>query len=274
MDLTLNPTDGKTSLYPHSGRAKFQDMGKLISSPILPSVVNAGRYLYNFHSSFSSSVNPFATRIQALCKKSVSLRRVSTANEFLRKMLASGQVPNTVTCSILLNGLCKTGKLEEALKFFQAMRNNRLELNIVSYNILIDGLCKAGHIDVAKELFYKLSEKGLKPDVYTYTIMINGFSKERFSDEAYQLFRSMRDNDCLSNSCCYNVMIQGLLRNNCNSKATQLLAEMLHVSAANPMSFLFLKLKRLEIVLKDFNKNKFGELPRRVRDEKVELEQL
>ncbi|KAK8648733.1 hypothetical protein V6N13_129476 [Hibiscus sabdariffa] len=167
-------------------------MGKLNSSLILPSFVNAGRNLSGSHSSFSSSVNPFATRVEALSKKSISLRRVSIANEFLRKMLASGQVPDMVTCSVLLNGLCQT----------------------------------AGHIDVAKKLFYKLSEKGLKPDVYTYTIMINGFFREGLSDEAYQLFRSMRDNDCLPNSCCYNVMIHGLLRNNCNSKATQLLAEM------------------------------------------------
>ncbi|KAK8647933.1 hypothetical protein V6N13_121657 [Hibiscus sabdariffa] len=48
-------------------------MGKLNSSLILRSVVNAGRNLSSFHSSFSSSVNPFATRVEALSKKSISV---------------------------------------------------------------------------------------------------------------------------------------------------------------------------------------------------------
>ncbi|MFQ6669744.1 hypothetical protein Gotur_034867 [Gossypium turneri] len=94
--------------------------------------------------------------------------------------------------------------MEEALKFFQAMRNSGLELDIVPYNILIDGLCKAGHLEFAKELFHQLSD----------------------NDEAYRLFGSMGDNDCLPNSCCYNVMIRGFLRNSYTSKATQLLTEM------------------------------------------------
>ncbi|MFQ6641028.1 hypothetical protein Gotur_016008, partial [Gossypium turneri] len=81
-------------------------------------------------------------------------------------IFASGQVPNLVTCLILLDGLFKTGNLKEALKFFQAMQNSGFELDIVPYTILIDGLCKAGHIEVAKELFHQLSD----------------------NDEAYRLF--------------------------------------------------------------------------------------
>ncbi|KAK8627066.1 hypothetical protein V6N13_134694 [Hibiscus sabdariffa] len=106
------------------------------------------------------------------------------------------------------------------------MRNSGLELDIFFYNILIDGLCKTGHIEEAKELFHKLSVESLKPTVHTYTIMINGFCKEGLPDEAYRLFKSMGGNECLPNSISYNVMVQGLFRNNYTSKATQLLAEM------------------------------------------------
>ncbi|KAK8643711.1 hypothetical protein V6N13_012994 [Hibiscus sabdariffa] len=168
-------------------------MGKLNASLILPSVVNGGRYLSNSRSSFSSSVNPFATHMDALNKKPMS-----------------GEID----------------KHEDAFKLFQAMQNSKLELGIVSYNIVIDGLCKAGHIEVAKELFRELAFNGLKPNVYTYTIMINGLCKERLPDEAHELFRSMRDDDCLPNGCHYNVMIQGFLRNKYTLEATQLVAEM------------------------------------------------
>ncbi|MBA0628740.1 hypothetical protein Godav_023407, partial [Gossypium davidsonii] len=95
----------------------------------------------------------FHLMIKTGCAPDIS-RRVSSACELLRKMLAFGQVPNVVTCLNLLNGLCKSDKLEEALELFRAMRNSKLELNIVCYNILIGGLCKSGHIEVGKELFH------------------------------------------------------------------------------------------------------------------------
>ncbi|KAK8700409.1 hypothetical protein V6N13_018806 [Hibiscus sabdariffa] len=112
-------------------------------------------------------------------------QRVDAACKLLGKMLASGLVSSQVTCLILLDGLCKNGKLKEALKIFQVMRNSGLELDIIFYTILIDGLCKSGQIEGAKELFHELSVKGLKPDIYTYTIMINEFCKVGLPDEAY-----------------------------------------------------------------------------------------
>ncbi|MBA0840979.1 hypothetical protein Goarm_003511 [Gossypium armourianum] len=90
----------------------------------------------------------YSTLMQGMCQ----LGRTSSACELLRKMLASGQVPDLVTCSILLDGFRKRGQLQEALKLFQAMGNSKLELNIVCCNIFIDGLCKAGHIEAGKDI--------------------------------------------------------------------------------------------------------------------------
>ncbi|MFQ6627437.1 hypothetical protein Gotur_006333, partial [Gossypium turneri] len=145
-------------------------------------------------------------------------------------MIEKGCAPDILSYNIMINGYCKSKRLDEAMELFhqiaqngpipdtvtyntlmQAMQNSRLKLNVASYNILIDGLCKAGNIEVGKELFHKLSVNGLKPNVYTYAIMINGFCRDGLPDEAYQLFRSMEDNDCLPDSFCYNVMIQGFL---------------------------------------------------------------
>ncbi|MFQ6660831.1 hypothetical protein Gotur_029204 [Gossypium turneri] len=68
-------------------------------------------------------------------------------------MLASGQVTDIVTCLILLDGLCKTGHIEEALKLFQAMQNSGLELEIVPYTILIDGFVKLGISKLPRNYF-------------------------------------------------------------------------------------------------------------------------
>ncbi|XP_027174286.1 pentatricopeptide repeat-containing protein At1g62680, mitochondrial-like [Coffea eugenioides] len=39
---------------------------------------------------------------------------------------------------------------------------------ITMYNIVLDGLCKCGKLDSARHLFYSLSSKGLDPNVTTY----------------------------------------------------------------------------------------------------------
>ncbi|KAJ9162536.1 hypothetical protein P3X46_022301 [Hevea brasiliensis] len=51
------------------------------------------------------------------------------------------------------------------------MEKSRLKVNCVSYNILINGMCRAGRLTDAKELFPRLFEKALKPHVYTYRFL-------------------------------------------------------------------------------------------------------
>ncbi|XP_057988959.1 putative pentatricopeptide repeat-containing protein At1g12700, mitochondrial [Hevea brasiliensis] len=146
-------------------------------------------------------------------------RRPGIALEVFKNMCSHGQQPDKVTFSIILDGLCKQGYLDEALTLFKAM-------DCVSFTILIDGMCKAGRLNDAKELFFRHFEKGLQPNVYTYSTIIKGLCKEGLLDEAYKVFRGMEKSGCVPNGCCYNVIIQGFLRHEDVAKATQLIDEM------------------------------------------------
>ncbi|XLU58242.1 hypothetical protein S245_052890, partial [Arachis hypogaea] len=72
-----------------------------------------------------------------------------------------------------------------------------IDPNIFTYNILIDGLCKSGRLIDAKEIFQDLSVKGYRPNVRTYNIMINGLCKEGLFEEALALLSKMEGNGCL-----------------------------------------------------------------------------
>ncbi|MFQ6641161.1 hypothetical protein Gotur_015453, partial [Gossypium turneri] len=87
------------------------------------------KYFERDQSRIPSYVNTFIQNM-------FQLGKVSTACKLFRKMLASVQVPDRATCLILLDGLCKTGHIEDALKLFQAMQTSGLELDIVPYTIL------------------------------------------------------------------------------------------------------------------------------------------
>ena len=68
------------------------------------------------------------------------------------------------------------------------MEDRGIVPNLVVYNILIDGMCKAKKLEDALKHFGSLSSKSLKPDVKTYTTMIGGLCNESILDEVEELF--------------------------------------------------------------------------------------
>ncbi|KAH7543320.1 hypothetical protein FEM48_Zijuj02G0171800 [Ziziphus jujuba var. spinosa] len=81
--------------------------------------------------------------------------RTEVARELFYKMQDDGQLPDLQTYGVLLDGLCKSKQLDEAMELFSEME----EKNWI-YNILIGGLCKTGKLEAAKDIFYSLSCKG------------------------------------------------------------------------------------------------------------------
>ncbi|KAK8647922.1 hypothetical protein V6N13_121646 [Hibiscus sabdariffa] len=112
------------------------------------------------------------------------LRRVSTASEFLRKMLAFGQVPDIVTCSILLDGLCKTGTVYK-------LSENGLKPNVYTYTIMINGFLKQGLSDEAYQLFRSMRGNDCVPDSCCYNVMIQGLFRSSYNLKATQLLAEM-----------------------------------------------------------------------------------
>ncbi|KAL4298503.1 hypothetical protein AHAS_Ahas17G0007400 [Arachis hypogaea] len=90
------------------------------------------------------------------------------------------------------------------------MKESGIDPNIHTYSIIIDGLCKSGRLKNAKEIFEDLSIKGYRPDVKTYTIMINGLCKEGLLHEALAFLSKMEDNGCLPDAVTYEIIIGAL----------------------------------------------------------------
>jgi len=54
-------------------------------------------------------------------------------------MVGRDVMPNTVTFTILVDGLCKEGMVSEAQRVFETMTEKGVEPNIHTYNALMDG---------------------------------------------------------------------------------------------------------------------------------------
>ncbi|XP_047269415.1 pentatricopeptide repeat-containing protein At1g64100-like, partial [Capsicum annuum] len=103
---------------------------------------------------------------------------------------------------------------------------SQIEKTFVFYSVVINGLCKNSKLDEAHAIFEKLSSIELLPDVRTYTVMINGFCLEGLFDEVKGILRKMEDNGCPLSNETYNVIVQGFLRCNKISEMASFMKEM------------------------------------------------
>ena len=88
-------------------------------------------------------------------------------------------VPDTITYSSLIDGLCKSGRISYVQDLLNEMHASGQCHDIFTFNILLEGLCKSQHLDEAIELFQKIVGKGICPNVVTYTILIDGLCNGR-----------------------------------------------------------------------------------------------
>jgi len=80
------------------------------------------------------------------------------------------------------------GKVDAALKLFQAMTAQRCEPSIVTYNSVMHALGRAGRVDEACNVFKQMITKGVRPDSVSYNILIDCLGKAGQLDRAFELF--------------------------------------------------------------------------------------
>ncbi|RZC75064.1 hypothetical protein C5167_050540 [Papaver somniferum] len=74
--------------------------------------------------------------------------------------------PTIVTYTTLIDGLCSTGKHDEALVLWEEMEKKGCIPNRIAYMALISGLCKCNKADIGLDYFHEMEEKEMKPDVF------------------------------------------------------------------------------------------------------------
>ncbi|RZC45818.1 hypothetical protein C5167_038774 [Papaver somniferum] len=101
------------------------------------------------------------------------------ADEIFKKMKETGMIPNAVA---MLDGLCKDGLIQEAMKLFGLMREIATIPEVVIYTAVVEGFCKARKFDDAKRIFRKMQNNGNSPNAFSYTVLIQGllpFTKKK-----------------------------------------------------------------------------------------------
>ncbi|CAH8311881.1 unnamed protein product [Eruca vesicaria subsp. sativa] len=103
------------------------------------------------------------------------------SEEIFKAMKEGGLIPNTVA---MLDGLCKDGLVQEAMKLFGLMRDKGTIPEVVIYTAVVDGFCKAHKIEDAKRIFRKMQSSGVSPNAFSYGVLVQGLYNCSMLDDA------------------------------------------------------------------------------------------
>nr|GEY96673.1 hypothetical protein [Tanacetum cinerariifolium] len=144
--------------------------------------------------------------------------KIDKALNLIREMHERGIVPNLVTYTSLINGLCLVGRLEEAFMLFDEIQNHGISPNINTYSTLINSLWKNKKGKEASILLEKMEGLGMVRDIVLSTSII---------DDAGDLLRQMTVGGLELDGVAYNLVITRFLRFNETKIALSYLERML-----------------------------------------------
>ncbi|KAL3321710.1 hypothetical protein AABB24_039356 [Solanum stoloniferum] len=131
------------------------------------------------------------------------------ADEIFKKMKETGLIPNAVA---MLDGLCKDGLVQEAMKLFGLMREKGTIPEVVIYTAVVDGFCKAQKFDDAVRIFRKMQGNGIIPNAFSYGILIRGLSQGKRLDDALEFCLEMLEAGHSPNVVTFVTLVDGFCK--------------------------------------------------------------
>ncbi|XP_049399356.1 pentatricopeptide repeat-containing protein At4g38150 [Solanum stenotomum] len=131
------------------------------------------------------------------------------ADEIFKKMKETGLIPNAVA---MLDGLCKDGLVQEAMKLFGLMREKGTIPEVVIYTAVVDGFFKAQKFDDAVRIFRKMQGNGIIPNAFSYGILIRGLSQGKRLDDALEFCLEMLEAGHSPNVVTFVTLVDGFCK--------------------------------------------------------------
>ncbi|KAL9665757.1 hypothetical protein QQ045_000078 [Rhodiola kirilowii] len=143
--------------------------------------------------------------VDALCKEG----RIDVALDLCRFLKKHGISPNIVTYNSILHGLCRQGCYMEAFRLFDSFERLGLAPTVVTYSILIDALCKEGYFIKAEWLLGRMVLDGLMPNVRTFNSLIDGYCKFGYNEKALELHSDLQIKELKPDEFTVSAVING-----------------------------------------------------------------
>ncbi|VFQ59068.1 unnamed protein product [Cuscuta campestris] len=151
----------------------------------------------------------FTSLINGHCQSGDLDHGLKLWNEMNEKKL----FPNAYTFSIVIHALCQKNRITEACKILKQLKwRSDIVPKPFIYNPVVDGLCKSGNLEQANAIAADMEEKGCHHDKITFTILILGHCMKGRMIDAVNIFNKMLTLGCAPDKLTINCFTSLLLK--------------------------------------------------------------
>ncbi|CAN1249835.1 Pentatricopeptide repeat-containing protein At1g52620 [Linum perenne] len=168
---------------------------------------------------------PDTIACNSLLNAFVKCKKIDIAHRIYGDMVKRDDAVDNYSVGIIVRGLCKEGKVEEAKKFIERRWGKGCVPNIVFYNMMIDGYCKNGDTKRAVKLFRELKLKGFLPNLETYGALISGHSKGGEFEEVDKLLVEIKVRGLNVNVWLHNIITDARIKQNCKIEVPEIIPD-------------------------------------------------
>ncbi|KAF5179615.1 Pentatricopeptide repeat-containing protein [Thalictrum thalictroides] len=136
---------------------------------------------------------------------------MDVAQGLMKEMGLIDLYPDLSTYIAMIKGFCRVGRLDDACRLIEVMRDHGCVPNVVVYSTLLDGFCKIGNFDRALEFLCEMEEDPSRiPNVVTYTSLIQSFCEKGKTKEALTILVRMESRGCFPNRVTVSTLLKQL----------------------------------------------------------------
>ena len=148
--------------------------------------------------------------MQTGCRKAVR-RRIWEANRMFRRMIFRGLAPDVVTYNCLIDGLCKTYRIERAVELYDDMCQRGISPNRITYNSFIRYFSAVNEVERAIERMRMMASRGHgNPTSSSYTPIIHALCEGGRATEARNFLVEMVNEGSIPREYTYELVNQAL----------------------------------------------------------------
>eukprot|EP00927_Polykrikos_kofoidii_P002714 TRINITY_DN11086_c1_g1_i7.p1 TRINITY_DN11086_c1_g1~~TRINITY_DN11086_c1_g1_i7.p1 ORF type:complete len:1555 (+),score=374.19 TRINITY_DN11086_c1_g1_i7:77-4741(+) len=132
----------------------------------------------------------------------------------------------SVAYAMIIRGFAQRKECHRALRCYEEMKHNGVEIGVVVFNTLIDACSRVGDIDAAASVFRDMLRVNCGPDLITYSTLIKGYCVRGEIDKAMELFALMRKKGITPDAIVFNSLLDGCAKKQMPAACERVMKEM------------------------------------------------
>ncbi|KAL9163639.1 hypothetical protein ABFS82_06G054400 [Erythranthe guttata] len=185
------------------------------------------------------NVVTYTTLIRGYCGK----REIEEAFDVFREMIGGGITPNEITCNTLIQGLCESRKFDMIKEVLREC-GGTIVPDTCTFNTMMNAHCNSGNLEEALIFFEKMKEMNVKRDSATYSVIIRALCEKGSFEKAEELLDELfgeeillRGDNCTPIIAAYNPIFNYLCTNGKTKKAERVFRQLMKRGTHDPIAF-------------------------------------